>query len=400
LQPIREREVGEPRPLQGLHVRRFSSIHEIPESLWDGLLDDDQPYHTHRLIRAVEDARVEDSRSWALLFYDGDRPIASAVLSAFTVSLDLFLGKHFQKLAAVVRRRFPRFLRIDVLFCGLPASFGQSNLHLSEHAPARHVLELLVREMESLARETGLRFLCIKEFKAHELPRVDELQELGFFRGHSLPYMAMDIRWQSFDEYLASLRHTYRRHIRRSLAKMGLTRPEVQAVPGDGPGLVLGGPEVLTPRRFFELYCNVMARSETKLEMLNEAFFERLWIELGPDLQVLAAVTGQEVLGAALLVKSGATLNFMLVGLPAAPRTPHDVYFNLLYAILDQAIRQGCRSLNLGQTAYWGKQQIGGQPEEEFLFFKASNRSLHALLRALRRILFPRLPLPSPRIFK
>ena len=363
-----------------MRVRRYSSIHEIPESLWDGLLDDRHPYHAHRLIRAVEDARVEDSRFWFLLFFDGERPVASTVLSAFTVSLDLFLGKGLQKLAA-------RFLRINVLFCGLPASFGQSNLRISADTSARAVLELLVGEMESIAREEGLRFLCVKEFKAHELPRVEELERLGFFRGHSIPYMSMDIRWRSFDEYLASLRHSYRRHIRRSLARM------------DGMRLVHGGAEVMSPAAFFQLYRNVMARSETKLETLNEAFFERLWVE-APDLQILAAVAEDEVRGAALLLKSETTLNFMLVGLPETPRTSHDVYFNLLYAIVDQAIRQGCRQLNLGQTAYWGKLQLGGVPEEEFLFFKASNPYLHTLLRGLRRILFPRLALQSPRVFK
>jgi len=381
-----------------LQVRRFSSIHEIPEKLWDSLLEDSHPYHAHRLIRAVEDARVEDSRFWFLLFCDGDRLVASAVLSAFTVSLDIFLGKSLQKLAALARRWFPRFLRIDILFCGLPASFGQSNLLLAHDAPTRLVIELLVREMERISREAGLRFFCIKEFKTRELPQVGDLEQLGFFRGHSIPYMTLDIRWTSFNDYLASLRHSYRRHIRRSLAKMGLTRPEFHE--SNEPHLVLGGPEVMSPARFSQLYRNVMARAETKLEMLNEAFFERLWIELGSDLQILAAVDRGEVLGAALFLKTGTTLNFMLAGLPATPQTPRDVYFNLLYAIVDQAIRQGCRRLNLGQTAYWGKQQIGGEAEEEFLFFKAANRSLHALLRALRRILFPRLRLQSPRIFK
>ena len=364
-------------------VRRFSSIHEIPESVWDGLVAEEHPYHTHRLIRAVEDARVERSRFWYLLFYDGNRAVSSAVLSAFTVSLDLFLGPAFQKLAAIVRRRFPRFLRIDVLFCCLPASFGQSNVIVRDG-----VLELLVREMESIARESGLRFFCIKEFKKHELPRVALLEDLGFFRGSSIPYMSMDVRWQTFDEYLGSLRHSYRRHIRRSLAKRATMR------------IVVGGAEVVSPRRFFELYCNVMARSETKLEMLNEAFFERLWIELGAELQIIAAVDDDHVLGAALLVKSGTTLNFMLVGLPGTRQTPNDVYFNLLYAIVEQAIRQRCERLNLGQTAYWGKQQIGGEAEEEFLFFKAANPSLHALLRSLRRILFPRLKLQAARVFK
>lgn len=372
-----------------LNVRRFSSIHDIPESLWDGLLNHAHPYHSHRLIRAVEDARVENARFWYLVFQDGDRAVATAALSAFTVSLDLFLGKGFQRIAALARREFPRFLRIDVLFCGLPASFGQSNLVLSQDLS---LLSLLVEEMEILSQEHGLRFLCVKEFKESELPWVQDLERLGFFRGRSIPYMAMDVRWKSFEEYLANLRHPYRRHIRRSLAKMGKE--------DSFPRLVLGGPEVVSPGRFFQLYQNVMARTETRLEILNEAFFERLWAELGPDLQVLAAVGQGEVLAAAVLLKTGDTLNFMLVGLPETPETPWDLYFNLLYAILDQAIRQDCRRLNLGQTAYWGKQQIGGQPEEEFLFFKAANPRLHAVLRALRGILFPRTRLKSPRVFK
>jgi predicted N-acyltransferase len=388
-----------------VEVQRFSSIHDIPEGLWDSLADGDPPYQSHRLLRAVEDAGVEDGHFWYLVFRDGERWVATAALSAFTVSLDLFLPKGFQKLVARARRAFPRCLRIDVLFCGLPASFGQSHLCLAEDALARPVLARLAEEMATLGREEGLRYLCVKEFKARELPAVEPLEELGFFRGHSLPYMAMEIRWRSFDEYLASLRHPYRRQIRRSLAKMGMTRPEIRPysprrLADSRPHLVLGGPESLSPGRFYTLYRNVMARAETRLEFLNPAFFERLWVELGPDLQILTAVVESEVLGAALLVKSGETLSFMLVGLPEAQETPHDVYFNLVSALLDQAIRQGCRRLNLGQTAYWVKQRIGGEPEDEFLFFKAASPTLHFLLRALRGVLFPRPLLKSPRVFK
>ena len=62
----------------------------------------------------------------------------------------------------------------------------------------------------------------------------------------------------------------------------------------------------------------------------------------------------------------------------------------------DEAFAERCRRLNLGQTAYWGKQQIGGIAEEEFLYFKAVNPVLHKILRRLRRILFPQLRLPLP----
>jgi hypothetical protein len=56
-------------------------------------------------------------------------------------------------------------------------------------------------------------------------------------------------------------------------------------------------------------------------------FFERLWVEFGPDLQILAAVVRGQVVGAALLLKSGETLSFSLVGLPETLETSHDVYF-------------------------------------------------------------------------
>lgn len=389
-----------------LRVCRLSSIHEIPEALWDSLcLGGEQPYHAHRLIRAVEDARVANSRFWPLIFYDGERPVASAVISAFTVSLDLFLGRTLQKLAALVRNRFPSFLQIDVLFCGLPLSLAQCNLVISRFAPAQRVLELLAAEMETIAREAGLRFLCVKEFKASELSKVQGLEPLGFFCGHSIPNMMLQLSWRSFDDYLGSLRHPYRRHILRSLAKIGMQRPQVHAFSPNMDSdphlrLVLGGPELISPGCFFQLYRNVMARAKTRLETLNQEFFERLWLELGDDLRILAAIGGGKVLGAALLLKTETTLHFMLVGLPEPRESPHDIYFNLVYAICDQAMRQGCRQLNLGQTAYWKKQQIGGEPEDVFLFFKAANPVLHAVLRALRRILFPRVQLKSVRVFK
>lgn len=369
-----------------MRAQRFSSIHEVPEDLWDGLLDDTQPWHRHRFLRAVEDARVEDARFWYLVFYADNRPVATAALSAFTVSLDLFLGRTVQRIVERLRRRWPRLLRLDVLLCGLPASLGQSNLVVTDPGLVAAVLTLLTQEMDAIARAEGLRYLCLKEFRQAELDRVEGLERLGFFRGHSLPGMAMEIRWDSFGAYLASLRHSYRRRIKKSRAK--LDRPPI-----------LGGPELVSPARFHQLYAHVMARADTRLELLNRAFFERLWVELGTDLQLLAVQRDEEVVGAALLLRTGSTLRFVLVGLPEQERTEEDVYLNLLYAIVEQAIRQRCYHLVLGQTAYWSKQSIGGVPEPEYLYFKAINRRLHAVLRLLRGILFPRVKLKTARVF-
>ena len=108
-----------------IQVDCFRSIHEVSETFWDSILPADNQFHRHRFIRVVEDADLEDSTFWYLLFKDKTGLAGTAVLCSFRVSLDLFIGGWVSGLAKSVRRRFPNFLRPLILFCGLPVSLGQ-----------------------------------------------------------------------------------------------------------------------------------------------------------------------------------------------------------------------------------------------------------------------------------
>ncbi len=252
-----------------------------------------------------------------------------------------------------------------------------------------------------MAHSYRINFFALKEFTSKMAFQYGKLQKLGFFRGYSLPYMSMDIRWFTFDDYLRDLKHTYRRQIKKSLKKISTS------FPGDGHPGNLSGVKVrfnqwerCPATLFYEYYLRVMERAETKLETLNLPFFEFCFDQLKEDITLITVEEEKEILAAALLFHHAPYLTFALVGNKYQRYDTADPYFNLIYAMIQTAIASKAEQLKLGQTAYWVKQRVGGQPSERYLFFKAKNKILHALLRCFQGSLFPKTQLPEIHVFK
>lgn len=390
---------------QQLRVVRTASINDVEETAWDSINGSQDVFHRHRFILSVEAARVEESQFWYLLFFSGEELVATAVLSAFTVSLDLFVGGGTARVIRHMRRWAPNFLKLRILMCGLPVSLGQHNLVIRDRRRMPEVDAALVKEMSDLCREHRIGYICVKEFRESEVELVRGLEAHGFFIANSIPYVSMKICWDSFEDYLARLRHGYRRPIKLALKKLGQTRPVISrsgsaSENSDQPRLVLGGSEVCPAEGFFKLYMQVMERAAVKLETLNLSFFRNLYANMRGDWDVLALCKGNEILGAALLTTADRAMTFALVGLDYGKRDQYDSYFNLVYGIIQLAIQRQCRELNLGQTSYWLKQRIGGLCEPEFFYLKANNRLTHFCLRNMRALLFPKTKLQKLHVFR
>jgi hypothetical protein len=245
----------------------------------------------------------------------------------------------------------------------------------------------------------------VKEFLAGEIPLVEQLAEYKFFRAWSIPYVSMKIRWPDFQSYLAAMRHSYRRQILRGLKKLGQTGPLIQtgaaseANAGE-PVLMLAGPEVCSPKQFYDLYREVMHRAKTKLERLNAAFFENFYKNMGDDFDLLAMMNGREILSVALLTVQGKTMTFLLTGIDYSKRDAYDTYCNLLNGIIVRAMQRGCDRLDLGQTSYRLKQRLGGECIPQFFYLRAESRLAHFFLKALRFVIFPEIKTPNRRVFR
>jgi predicted N-acyltransferase len=393
-------QVGKTR----LRVVRLQSIYDVDEKLWDSINAKKDLFHTHRFLRCVEDAKVENSHFWYLLFYSEETLIGTAVLSSFVVSLDLLMGGMLQKFIMILRLFLPHFLKIKLLFCGLPVSIGKNGLTISNPSWGEQLIHLLVKEMEQIAHKRKIQMICFKEFPKDEDQGADILTQFRFIRAKSIPYISMKLPWKNFQSYLAAMRHNYRRHVLRSLKKWGHSEPLIETdaskIASDKPALVLANHSVCSHQQFCRLYLEVMARAEIKLETLNEPFFEYFYKNMDQDMEILAVVRGEQILAAAILTVYQRVMTFLLAGLDYSELEKHDIYFNLLYGIVSRALQRGCTRLDLGQTPYWLKQCMGGGETPVYFYIRAERRYLHRLLKTFQFILFPELKLKRIHVFR
>jgi predicted N-acyltransferase len=380
-----------------------SSINQVSPEEWDRVGSSHGLFWTHRFFRALEDSGVENATYHYVLIYDDSRLMGTAVLSSFVVSLDLLLSPAVQKFCRVVRNILPRFLRIRVLFCGVPISIGKHTVALAEPEYAHIVVAKVAEMMNEIATREGIRYLCFKEFAERDIASCAPLERHGFFRAHSVPRVFFPIRWTSYDAYLRDMRYGYRRPVLSSLKKLGQKwriRSVTEGSRSEGVCLRLDNGRLCSPIHFHSLYLQVMDHTVVKLETLNARFFELLFEQMNDDMDVLVLEHEEEILGAAILTKYQGTLTFMFVGFDYAHRDEHAVYLNLLNGIVRHAVETGCNLLDLGQTSYWLKQRLGGQTESMYFYFRCRSRLLHTLLQVSRRVLFPPTRLPKLKVFR
>lgn len=379
-----------PRGVSGTEVEVHRRIDDVDPELWDALVPPDEIQATHAFVKACQDARVESSDYWHLLVRHRGGLIGVATLCDMPVRLDLLSTGPVRRTIRVVRRARPTFLQPRVLFCGLPVSAGRHCIAFRSPGDAPRVLAVVADIMAEVGREIGAKLHCVKEFTPDEATMMDGLRDHGFFRADSIPTFAVHVPWRSFDEYLGGMRAGYRRQVRATRRLAHKTGLRVRRVTDYGDEC----------SRIHPLYAQVLDRAEFQLERLNEAFFRNLNAYLGPRSDAILVERDQELLAAAILLRSPCRLTFFMAGIEYASNRESGAYLHLVTEVVAEAIRSGTPVLEMGQTSPWLKTRLGGHPEDRHIYFRCPSPSAHALFQRTATLLFPPSRTPRRRVFR
>lgn len=373
-----------------IEVEVARDINLVDLTNWDPLVTDDDLQATHRFVRTCQESGIEDAKYWYLLLYKDSVPVAFAALSLITVSIDLLSTEPIRKLICGLKRIRPNFLRIPVLFCGLPVSFGRSCICFRNDVDKTPLVLRIAQEMEKIAASEGVGMLCFKEFQTHELPDMDELLNLGYFRANSLPYCTLDLKWDDFGSYLSELRTGYRRQFLAGLKMFDELNLEVRLLDDLSPVV----------DQIFDLYGKVMDGAEHRLEMLNRKFFQLLNKYLQSEIRVLLVQKGDRILSCALLLCGSETVTFLIAGIDYDWHRQTLSYVNLLQEILRYSLHRRAKQLHLGQTSYYLKRRLGARAEPLYIYVRHRNGNLNRILQAISPWLFPKEEFKPLRVFR
>jgi predicted N-acyltransferase len=255
--------------------------------------------------------------------------------------------------------------------------------------------EIIARELMALAAQENERFALYKEFRSKDVEKMDALIDMGYRRACSIPNHMFEPRFPNFQSYCKDLKSHRRRAIKRSENKFQrggfsfrrlMDQEEIRAV--------------YTPE-LHELYLAIVAKSETKLELLPLKFFHELTRRLPEQLSLTLVYKDDRVVGFVWEIYSDNFYHFLFGGLNYELNNSGDVYFNMVFSALDNALKAGVPKIQVGQTADTLKARLGCFQEDLFVYVRGISRFWSWSLNVSFDVLFPAPPaVPSFNIYK
>ena len=207
-----------------------------------------------------------------------------------------------------------------------------------------------------------MMFDYIKTIKGVKLIlNVQELMQVeGVTAGNTLPTCIFVNDFKNIEEYMSTLRSSYRRRLSKAIASC--ENITIQQLRGRCPETV------------YDLYLRTYEKSQYKLEKLEAPFFDKVDSD-----KILFSKDGVE-LGFVLLRKHKETLYFMLCGMNYDVDTT-DLYYYMLYKIIEYAIENNCKMVDFGQTSEETKLKMGAQLQERYFYVHHTNKLLNKIIK-------------------
>lgn len=347
-------------------VRIFHRVDEIPEE-WDRLL----PYK-HFLKRSTlsltTEASLPDIEHLFTAFYEAGKLIGVAyfqILHIRKYHLNTDGAALLQKAAwrLITSAMHPKLLvaghlfhhEIDTFYTPIQAPYESYRIYSSM--------------MDRCMEETCSHALLIKDLDPELATYFQNLrpQYIRLPKDISME-MPVDPAWKDIGNYERSLKHKYAQRFRKIRHQM--KDIEVRSLSVD---------EIHTNRdRLFDLYRQVANRQQVRLGYLSAGYLPMLKKAFDRSFHIWAFYKGGEMVAFFSAWRYNDTFDMYYIGFDYEVNKTHNLYFNMLFFGLEQAIDQRCRRLILGRTALEAKARIGCQPKYLSTFLFIRNRWLRA----------------------
>lgn len=314
------------------YYKSFSSAEQLPDC-WDAIAGD------NIFLRKRQLEILERTNPCGQTYTVFCCPEPDSILVTYRLKLDIFTYSLIS-------------LKLPVVIAGIPCSVSECGYVAGKRTEAQL--------FEYLRNIKGPKLVLNSE---------DNFKAKGFSRGLTLPGCRMEIGWNSFEEYTSDMRSHYRYRINKAIRKFS------------GISQVTLRDNSLFDEKLYSLYTSVYDRSEYKLEKLSIDFFREF------PAVIIAFYVGNKPVAFVQLLENSKELIFLFGGIDYSLNNKHDIYANMLLAIVKHGIQGGFAALELGQTAEDAKMKLGGKLLTKYMYINHSNKLINFLAQRAAELL-------------
>lgn len=363
----------------------YDQIEAVPDDYWEIGLRSGDYFLQRDYLQFLEDHPPHKLRFVYWLFYLEDRPVGIA----YGQILEFRADEHIHQQEGRIhffQQWLARQIQLNVLVCGNSLQTGQHAFYfLPDYeylsgASLREALELSADH----CRRNGLAIttILLKDLEAEELGYMPNWRKSDFHQLDFQPNMVLPVpaHWQNLDDYLGDLSSKYRVRYRRARKKLrGVQRRE------------LDESQIRTfEGEIYRLYRKVAEGSNFCVSYLPEDYFSALKAQNPHGFRLWVYTRNKELLGFYTTLRNGHELEAHFLGLDD-DQQEFQLYLNMLYDLIDEAINARVDRLIFSRTAMEIKSSVGAVPVPTSVFLlQHSSRLLNHLIPQLVNWLEPK----------
>lgn len=351
----------------------FNGVSAIPRSQFSALALSDAIEWDY--IRAIERISSKDFQFLSIGLGDAKQLAAVAAFFRLDYRVDDSLGAWAKSITNWLAKLNPGLVTFPALIMGNPF-LDECPIGIPANTPPSVRLEYFsafLDGMSELAADDGIKILALKDIACRDAAWAhDLLSSRGFSRMPSLPVAELTIRWDSADEYIASLRPKMRSDLRRKLRQSKAVRTEVRDT--------IAGLE----DQIIDLYRQTQARRKMDCPGFDEIpvdLFREVTQGLRGRGRVLLCWLDQELVCFNLFLESKDKIVGKYLGMNYAHVRAYNLYFVNWMRMLEYAIASGVKTLQVGQTSYDIKVKLGCELHPSWVYFKHTGKVRGPLFR-------------------
>ncbi|NNE28647.1 MAG: GNAT family N-acetyltransferase [Saprospiraceae bacterium] len=290
------------------------------------------------------------------------------------------LGKFFRNLVASA-------VEFHILVCGNMCITGEHGFYFrpGEFKPKMElkVLDEGLNFAQEQLRRKGISVAgnLIKEFYDQNHPYSNILCKLGYHEFQVQPNMVLANvdRWETFDDYLANITSKYRTRYKRARKKAkSLSKKEFSL-------------EDLHENidTLYSLYRNIADNSGFNLVNLNKDYLLEFKTKMPAEFRVFAYYQEDQIVGFYSTIKNHDELEAHFIGFEPLVNRETQIYLNMLYDMLADAIEVNAKQVVYARTAMEIKSSVGAEGIEMHCYLKHANHFTNHLLPSILDLLKP-----------
>lgn len=343
-----------------LEIQRYDSIEQVPCDSWDSIAPKKYICLETGHLKAIERSGINELQPYYMLASHNG---TSGGIAYFCV-IDFDLSSISKDISSTTRDTIkfwnPDFLNMRMLECGLISGLGETIAAKDEIFPT--FLPLAIQEMEHVAKTTETDLILIRDIPYQKYSLYKKvLEECGFIPVLGFPTTIMELRWNTFEDYLNSLKNKTRLNIKNRMNKLDDEEISIELIQDFG----------VYADRLEYLWNQVDQNTgEYDHEKLSARYFKEINQCLPDKSHIIAIKSHGKIIAFGLSLIGNQEYFGAHAGIDYKYNKQYELYFNLHLLTLEEAIKRGAKFLNIGITAYDFKLLMGLELQHLVYFVK------------------------------